>query len=749
MHSARRSTDCHNRSRPVRALFTLTIFLGSALLFLIQPMVAKMVLPVFGGTPAVWNASVVFFQLMLLVGYAYAHGSAKLFGGQRQPIVHLLVLGVALIALPFGIKPGYSPNPAAQPSIQVIGLLLVMVGLPFFAVSAQAPLIQRWFAQTKDPAAKDPYFLYSASNLGSMLALLAYPALVEPKLTLHGQSTLWTGGYVALGLLTAGSAIVSLTSKRVETVEEADQEPSVNPTSETRLRWVLLSAAPSSLMLGATSYITTNLAPIPLLWIIPLALYLVTFILAFSNRVRNDSFKLTRLASMLALAVAFVLTLELWEPIFGMALLHLVVFFFLAWGCHTLLARSRPSAAYLTEYYLWISVGGVLGGAFNAFVAPLAFTWLYEYPIAIGLALAVMRARGTDSKRTVIRDLAVGFVAAAIIALIVFQTRNSLGWWAAVTRNEDIDVLVIEVVAVLMLIGCFLTIDRPIRYGIVVASLMIMGRGMRASTDIVRLETRNFFGTKRVFDNRPFRQLVHGNTVHGQQFVDPAKHSIPLTYYHPNSPIGQVFKEFSGPRAKHSVALVGMGTGTLATYGHEADHFTFYEIDPQIIAIATNPNYFTYISDSKAKIDTVLGDARLELAKAPASSYGLIILDAFSSDSVPIHLLTREAVQMYLSKLEPDGLLAFHVSNRYLDLPPVLARIANSLGLECRYQEGALRGDEKDMGMVESHWVLMARKKSDLGKMGSAFIWRNMADVGPGPIWTDDFSNVLGAFRRD
>ena len=738
----------HNLSHfsAVRILYTLTIFVGSALLFLVEPMVAKMILPVFGGSPAVWNACVVFFQLMLLLGYAYAHGSVKLIGANRQPVLHLVVIALALIVLPFGVKAGYSPAQSGQPAFQVVGLLLVMVGLPFFAVAAQAPLLQRWFATTKDPHAHDPYFLYSASNLGSMLALIAYPTIIESLFALNGQSTLWTGGYIALGVLTLGSALgIIFQRKHVAEVEAVSQDDAP-PTNRERLRWVLLSAAPSSLMLGITTYITTNIAPVPLLWVIPLSIYLLTFILAFSNRIHPKTTLMSRLTTILVLPIALVLVLELWSPMLPLAAMHLFAFFMLAWTCHTLMVRSRPSASHLTEFYLWIAAGGVLGGAFNGFVAPVVFRGLIEYPIALAVAVVMIQPGPKLQRATLTKDLLIGAAVVLICLGLTRITPQFLSYFVT-TYGDNTEAGVAMLIMGVLTFLCFFFIDKPIRYGIAICSLMILGPAMRPEDASVIFQTRNFFGVKKVTREGRFHDFLHGTTVHGKEDMTLAGLDKPTTYYSPISPVGRVFKEFSGPKMKKSIAVVGLGTGTMAAYGEPGMSITYYEIDPQVIDIATNPKYFTYINHSKAKVNIVQGDARLELLKAPDHSFDIIFLDAFSSDSIPVHLLTTEAMQMYFTKLKPDGFLAFHTSNRYLDLPPVLARAGKQLGMKCIYLSmDILSQAEEDMGWSISRWLLMGHSYDDFGSLGHQLMWTHMDTPPAGPVWTDDFSNVLSAF---
>lgn len=716
-----------------------------------------MILPVFGGSAAVWNASVVFFQLMLLAGYAYAHGSVKLLGTKGQPVLHLAIIAIALIALPFGLKPGYSPPQQGQPAVEVIALLLLMVGLPFFAVAAQAPLIQKWFSRTPDPASQDPYFLYSASNLGSMLALLAYPVFIEPRLTLSAQSKMWTGGYIALGILTAGSALAVFLKGRekdLDETEETVEEPAL--TARQRIKWILLSATPSSLMLGITSYLTTNIAPVPLLWIIPLAIYLLTFILAFSHRVHPNIPLLSRLTSILVLPVALVLALELWAPMVPLALLHLAAFFMLAWLCHTLLVRSRPSHSHLTEFYLWMAAGGVVGGFFNAFVAPLLFNSLIEYPIALAVALVLIGKKPSpDGGKTRTWGWDVGIaVAVSLVVLAIARTGQYWAWGVAKNGDAAESPVALFIVAV-FIIGCFLAIDRPLRYGLTLAGVMIFGAGIKSAATHVMYETRDFFGVKRVYAYGTQHELWHGSTEHGQQNLATLQtRREPLTYYNPISPVGAFFKEFQGPKAKHSVAIVGLGAGTMAAYAERGQDWTYYEIDPDVIKVASDPKYFTYLSDSISRgvdLNIVQGDARLELAKAPSSSYDAIFLDAFSSDSVPVHLLTVEAIRMYLSKLKPGGILGFHTSNRYLKLPPVLARAAKRLNLASIYfaMDIDTDSDFAARGWTSSHWLLMARSRNDFQGLLKKPVWVSMANPEPGPVWTDDFSNVLSAFSFD
>jgi SAM-dependent methyltransferase len=463
--------------------------------------------------------------------------------------------------------------------------------------------------------------------------------------------------------------------------------------------------------------------------------YLLTFIFAFSHRVNPDTKMLSKVATYAVFPISLVLLLELWVPMIPLAILHLGVFFILAWTCHTLMVRSRPSASHLTEFYLWVAAGGVLGGAFNGFLAPIAFNGLYEYPIALALAVVLIQQR-EQRKGSWISDVAIGAAGALvlygvsfIVPPILHQNAAAMGLYAV------------------LVVACFFAIDRRLLYGILIGSLMIIGPTFKPDTAEQILRVRNFFGAKRVINHNNFHGLYHGTTLHGMQNMAITGRDEPLTYYNPNGPVGRIFKEFSGPKTKQSVAVVGLGAGTMAAYGQPGQTITYYEIDPQIIQIATDPKYFTYIADSKAKVNIVQGDARLELAKAPPGSYDIIFLDAFSSDSIPIHLLTTQAIEMYVSKLKPGGFLAFHTSNRYLDLPPVLARTAKFEKLKSIYLAMDIVSDEEEKrGWTVSRWLLMAHSYDDYGSLAHQLMWMHMDTPEDGPIWTDDFSNVLGAF---
>ncbi len=710
----------------MRALFTVAIFVGSFLLFLIQPMAAKMVLPTFGGAPAVWGVSLVFFQLLLLLGYAYANYLPRWIGGRAMVAVHaVLLVAAAGVAWGWDVT-RFRPELGASgpPALGVLTILATTVGLPYLLVSTGAPLIQRWFSFTNDPHARDPFFLYAASNAGSLAGLLAYPFLIERQLALAGQLRLWA--IVFVGLL----GLVLACARIERTLGPATHEADTTPTWSERLRWIALAAVPSSLLLGVSSFLTTNLAAIPLLWVIPLGLYLLTFVAAFRRGAPLPYEKLYRFGALLLVPLALVLALESTEPFMPLALIHLSVFVVAGLACHGELAAKRPSARHLTEFYLFLSIGGVLGGSFNALLAPVAFNVAWEYPIAL-VAFLLLRPGDRDRK-----DALLGIAVSAVtIALALFATRS--GWEPGPLRTG--------VVYGLPLILAFLLIERPLRYGLAFAGFfVVIGMfGVSAGGKVIALE-RSFFGIHRVIESPDgkFRSLVHGVTTHGRQsLADPA---TPLTYYHPTGPIGLALNARLGQRDRLKVALVGLGVGSLAAYGSAQDQYDCYEIDPSVIDIARDPKLFTFLSSSKATLRFIEGDARISM-RSEAELYDLIVLDAFSSDAIPVHLLTTEAIELYLDRLAPGGVLAFHISNRYLKLSKVLVGATQALGLAGRYSDdNPIADEDREAGKEPSQWFFMARYEEDLrSSLPKTAMFEPLSTLDAIPAWTDNRSNLL------
>lgn len=711
-----------------RVLFTLTVFVGSALLFLVQPMVGKLILPRFGGSPAVWNTAMVFFQATLLLGYAYAHFATKWLGIKRQAIIHLVLVALGLLLLPIALPDGAGATGEGNPAFKVLATLFVMVGLPFTLVSAGAPLIQRWFSRTSDPAASDPYFLYSASNVGSMLALLGYPFLIEPAYRLGFQANAWRYGYVALLVLMAGCAFVLWKQPDEHSAEGA--EPAEKISWKQRGIWIAIAAIPSSLLIGCTTYITTVVAPIPLLWVFPLALYLATFILAFASKPLVSASALGKLAIPLVGVLVYLMAAHFTRWPLLLLGLHVFVLFVVGYACHSRLYEQRPPASRLTEFYLWISVGGVIGGAFNSLLSPLIFPWLIEYPLVLGIACIVL-AWGKPNWRLAVA----AWISVALVFGIVLTLYRSQHFGVSETRS------LVVLAAALLTVLAFMY--RPLVFGVALFGVWLAAdqTGLsRAGTFLAR--TRSFFGAHDVTTDGMVNAMRHGTTLHGMQLIkEPWR---PISYYFPTSPIGQVMSELDGHPNMKRFAVVGLGVGTMAAYGKPGQELDYYEIDPSVKAMAENPALFTFLRDSKAKVNVILGDARLELAHAPNGSYGLIVLDAFTSDAIPVHLLTKEAITMYFEKLAPGGILALHISNRYLTLGPILAAAGKDLGLYNLFQYN--NQDPGDPFWNASLYFLLARKPEDFGGMLTTHKWLIVGPEKGKDAWTDDYSNILSAW---
>lgn len=737
-------------------LFAATLAVGSCLLFLVEPMFAKMALPFLGGTPAVWNTCMVFFQAALLAGYAFAHSAAERVGARRQAALHVGLLFLPLMLLPIRLRASLNPPVEQNPIPWLLLTLLVSVGLPFFMLSTVAPTLQIWFANTGHSCARDPYFLYGASNLGSMVALLSYPLVIEPRLRLVEQSRLWTWGYGLFVLLIAACAValwISPAIKRGNPRSEskgvpsdlASEELGAGPTAGQRLRWVGLAFIPSSLMLGVTTVLTTDIPPIPLFWIIPLAIYLATFVLVFARKpVMLPSHLVGRLP-FLILAAMIPLVLKATFAVWMQILLDLGILFVAAMVCHGELAKSRPSAAHLTEYYLWLSAGGVLGGLFNALIAPVIFKTVLEFPAAL-LLLALVRPckdaqkPGPSARRL---DYLLPTALALLIAMLL---------WGAKSIGLNPGPLLHLAVFGPAMVFCLSFARRRVRFVLGLVALLVMSALYTGPFGHVLETQRSFFGVYRVTEDNPgsFHQLFHGGTIHGLQNLDPSRRLEPLSYFSRTGPIGQVFGEFAESGLERNVGIIGLGTGTMACYGTADDRFTFYEIDPLVERIARDPRYFTFLRDCSPRVSVVLGDARLSMRNAPDGQYGMIILDAFSSDSIPMHLLTREAMALYLRKLADGGVLAFNVSNRYLDLQPVLGNLARDAGLVCLFRDDrGVSQAEIQRGKFPSRWAVMARRENDLTRLAGDARWKWLSGQPGTPVWSDDFSNILGIIKWD
>jgi hypothetical protein len=707
-------------------LYGFTIFLGAALLFLVQLVFARLALPLLGGAPAVWNTAMVFYQAVLLAGYGYAHWMGSRPASWPRILGHGAVMLLPLFLLPFAIPHGWRTPQEASPMLWLLGLLTIAVGAPFFAVSTTCPLLQKWFAGTTHPSAGDPSFLYAASNAGSLLGLLAYPLFIEPHTSLRSQSLAWMLAFALLGLLSILCALIAKGQGNGHPASHRWSGEDV-PALSRRLRWVAYGAIPSSLMLSVTAHVSSEIAAVPLLWVIPLALYLTTFIIAFSRKPFPTPPLAARLLAPAMTAVVMTMAMGATTPMPLLVALHLICFFLSALACHGLLAADRPPARFLTGFYLWMSFGGVVGGIFTALLAPLIFTSPAEYPLMlVAVVLLVSPKRDFQPSRLV-------------PALLPCMIAAAIGLAYAGEGNPSLRQLLVFGIPALL---CFTLSRDAYRFALSIAGVLLVARLLPPRGMQLEHATRSFFGIHRVMAGPEdgFRYLFHGKTVHGiQSRSDHDKHT-PLGYYHPAGPLGDIFAD----RGDTPVAAVGLGAGAVAAYGKPGQELHFYEIDPAVKAIASDPRFFTYLSDSPAHVEVITGDARLKLADAPDSHYQLIVMDAYGSDSVPVHLLTREALQLYLRKLAPGGAIAFHISNLHLDLRPVVANLAADAGLVCVFREDAdFPEDEQAKGRWPSRWALMARSSPDLGRSGRSDLWSPLESEPRLKVWTDDHSSIL------
>ena len=742
---------------PRLTVWVCATFVGAGLLFLVQPMIAKILLPALGGSPAVWNTCMVFFQATLLAGYLYAHLLTRLESRRRQLIVHLVVLVSAMGILPIGLPADWKPPVEGAPIGWLFLALTLSVGPPFFVLSSAGPLLQSWFAGTGHRLAKDPYFLYAASNAGSMLALLVYPSVVEPLLSLTDQRKFWSMGYAVFAVLVVACGLMVLWSKASAVKSTEKEGPDPPPLKwRTRTHWMLLAFVPSSLMLGVTQHLSTDIAAFPLLWVIPLTVYLLTFIIVFSAWGRGPVRVATVFLPIVAVLLVMLLMMKLTAPIVPQIVIHLLGLLVIGLFCHGRLAAERPEAIRLTEFYLLMSIGGVLGGVFNSLLAPLIFNSIAEYPIVIVLACllrwrprkkAVQAAATWRSWLSHVDDvlLPILVLVAYLIAPKIVERLGLEGKVWGVSWKWLCQFVAPAVV-------CLLFAPRRLPFALGIVAMLFAPRlGFSANEQLVYVE-RTFFGVHRVIrmhdESRNWHILKHGTTLHGMQYDQEPLVSRPTTYYTVSGPVGDVMRVLASDERPRQIAIAGLGVGTIAAYGLPQWRMTFYEIDPEVARIAKDQRFFTYLSQSRSPIDIVAGDARLKIASVPNGHYDLILLDAFSSDALPIHLITREAMELYLEKLAPDGLLMFHITNRYLNLAPVLAGLASELNLMAAGQaDGMVKKRQWRTGKMPSTWVVLARTPAALGSILSNKAWQIPKATSRRPVWTDNYSNVLAVFE--
>jgi len=675
--------------------YAVTIFLSAFLLFQVQPLIAKMILPWFGGSASVWTTCMLFFQMILLLGYVYSHWMVQYLSSFKQSLLHIVLLVLSLAILPIQPSPSWQPTGNENPTLQILGLLLVSIGLPYFVLSTTGPLLQAWFAREKSGTV--PYRLFALSNFGSLLALLAYPIAVEPFFAANVQSYLWSSLYL---LFAAFCALLAWRNRNVlaAVTEESSADrtaDNLTPQAHSYISWIFLAACPSILMVADTSYLTENVAPIPMLWVIPLALYLLSFILCFerSNWYQRKIYLPLFVVSLLVLAIlprVSVTALPL--PVF--IAINLIAFFVVCMVCHGELSKQQPHTRFLTTYYLMLAVGGLVGGLFVGIVAPYAFNGNYEF--------------------------SVGIVLTAIVVFSVLRSKLTMA-----PKNQR--TFAVFCVLVIVALG-YVRIDDHIEE--------------LSGADV---KVRNFYGTVNIFTDRETnkKSMSHGVVTHGEQFLNPDLAKKPTTYYIEKAGVGRAILFKAQQLGSINVGVVGLGVGTLATYGRANDFYKFYEINPQVIELAEKN--FTYLSDTKAKTEMVLGDARIQLANEPANKFDVLVIDAFSGDSIPVHLLTLEAFEEYFRHLKPNGILAVHITNWYFDLAPVIKTAADHLRKDARVVYLARDSEAKT---YRSHWALISSDKE-------FFASANMTDaksISRDPsfrAWRDGYSSLLSVFKKD
>ncbi len=726
------STDASRAGTLVPVLFVATIFLSASLLFFVQPLFTRIVLPQIGGSPAIWTTAMLFFQTILIAGYLYAHLLTRHLPVKAQLITHLAVWALALLFLPLAIPDGWQFDPDGPIAWQTLMLFGMGVGLPFFALSANAPLIQFWYGRSGGPSASDPYFLYGASNLGSLVALLGFPLLAEPFFGANAIGFGWATGFGALGVFLMLSGLSARGGPQVTARTKTTEGPGARKIA----LWAFLAFIPSSLMLSVTSKISLDVGSLPLIWVIPLSLYLLSFVLTFNNRqlLQDRTFRIiTGLAlfAMLTIFMGFTGNDLKWPAVICL----IVSFFVIALYAHHRLYHARPNAAHLTVFYLTMSVGGALGGLFNSIIGPVFFSGLYEAGTTLILAILLL-LNFEAQKGRILMAMGQGAVIGAILALPIILLSGML-------PNNMFQPVLIALLTAGVISLALLRRDHAACYG---SALVLMATAVMLVPDNSILRDRSFFGAHRVSESDGLRLYGNGNTIHGAQRIsdDTAARPEPLYYYHPNGPMAQVMTSQRGHAAR-SVGIVGLGVGSLACYHQPGQNWQFYEIDRMVDDIARNPRLYRFMSACAGDAPTHLGDARVVLAGQEGLRYDILVIDAYSSDSVPVHLTTLEAIELYMNRLAPDGVLVFHISNRYYDIDRPLARSAQALGLTAHIQhyKGNVETDRADSPSVV---VTFSRSEEALGDLATDPRWSDLNSDG-GRIWTDDFANLLSILR--
>jgi hypothetical protein len=757
-----------NRSIFLIVLFASTLFSSALLMFVLQPLFGKLLLPLLGGTPAVWNSCMVFYQSVLFLGYLYAHLLGTRLKSNHQIIIHLAVISLSFLALPVGLPENLIPPTESNPTFWLFSTLALAIGLPFFVLSTTAPLIQKWFAHVGHHDSHDPYFLYTASNTGSLVSLLSYPFLIEPNWGLNAQQSDWSIGYVVLCVLISLCGVMlwknlkhipqpyrATPFKGGERLKINSSFPpfeggrggcALELSLKTKFYWGALAFVPSSLLLGLTNFISTDIASVPLLWIIPLTVYLFSFVIVFSRWNDKSHAWFVRLQAIFLIpfvAYSFINPADL--PYWMYLFFHVIAFFFAIMVCHGELAAQRPHSEHLTTYYLIMSFAGMLGGMFNTFVAPFIFNGIYEYPLMIIAALLLR----PSLKKLSLPEIGMQLIDPILLLII------GVGIYFSVSNLTDYFDGVVISLCVLTIAVYFLR-QRVVAYAGLMGVIISAAMSLHHAESHTLMQERTFFGVMAVRESvltdekgqpETYHELFHGTTKHGAQRLIAAESKIPLTYYSRPSPMGQLFKTFDNVNADWNIGVVGLGAGALACYAKPSQTWTLYEIDPLVVDIAKNPAYFTYLSQCAPNAVSEIGDARLSIQNKPDGTFDLLMMDAFSSDAVPTHLLTREAIELYFKKLKPNGILAFHITNRHLLLKKVVSIHAEQMHLAALINEFKPQTDAPLI--VATDWVVLAKNPETLKPLQTSQIgsWQKMPLYFDMPAWTDDFTNIVSIWK--
>jgi hypothetical protein len=744
------ATSIVRRNLLVLVIYTAAIFLSALLLFSVQPLFTKMVLPRLGGSPAVWSVAMVFFQSLLLAGYVYAHFLMKLRSRVAPIVIHVVLLVVAALTLPLSIASGWGDPPSSGMAFWLLGLFVVSIGLPFFALAANNPMLQAWFVRTGHPDRTDPYFLYASSNIGSFLALLSYPVLIEPIFTLRMQNLIWTSGYVLLIVLIGSCGLLMAKAPALTDEDMGEVAAAAPPTWLLWGRWVFLAAVPSGLLIAVTSHISTDVAAAPLMWVLPLSLYLLTWVLVFQSKPLIPHRWVLMVQPLAVAGVIYLLAVGGEQNLLMTLGGHLLGFFIIAMASHGELARQRPSPQYLTSFYVALSLGGMIGGLFAGLIAPFTFSWIAEYPILLVLA-ALCRPRENLSGEWA-RVAKLGWPIVIVIAIAI-AAPHFLHARSRIWLHDNVIAVAGSVGAASVLLAVVLRSSRW-TVAALVAIAMVLIRAYPSEEGKVDT-VRSFFGVHKIQETADgrFHVLLHGTTIHGAQMIRNADGSlvtdrpVPITYYHDSGGIGQaiaaVREHKGGPL---HVAVIGLGAGTLTCQRKDNEEWKFFEIDQTMVDTAMDRKYFTFISSCEPDLKPVMGDARLTFAREPDGTYDMIIVDAYSSDAIPIHLATKEAMAIYQRKLTPHGIVVMHVSNRHLELSSVIVGIADANDMKSWvFSEDSGRDDEY---IFPTSVVVCARDEADVGGLAASDQWE-MTEAEEGQrVWTDDYSNVFGAVWR-